>query len=204
MFPENWFAAAFALWGSPVTWLEIVGFVLSLAMVVCNMRVLHWGWPLAIAASVLYGVLFAQYKLYAEAALQVFFIVVSCWGWQQWLRGAAPQSKYPTILRTMNQEFAIKSIAALAILTAIFGIFLQNFTDSDVPWADALPSAMSVVGQVLLAKKFIANWPVWLVVNVLSVALFAYKGLYLTAVLYALFGALSIVGWAHWLRLARA
>ncbi len=80
-------APAFSLWGSPVTWLEMLAFVLSLAMVVCNIRVNLVAWPLAIAASLLYFLLFWDSRLYGEASLQIFFAVVAGWGWWQWLRG---------------------------------------------------------------------------------------------------------------------
>ena len=75
---------------------------------------------------------------------------------------------------------------------------LRFITDSDVPWADGFVTAGSVVGTVLLARKFVENWLVWLVVNAVSVALFAYKALYLTAVLYVIFFALAVWGWVGW------
>src|SRR5262245_65460448 len=78
---------AFSLWGSPITWLEIVAVVLSIAMVWCNLRVDPTGWPLAIVSSALYGVLFASSRLYGEATLQLLFIVVAFWGWWRGLRG---------------------------------------------------------------------------------------------------------------------
>ena len=77
---EPLLAAAFSLLGSPVTWLEIVAFGLSVWMVVCNMRVHILAWPLAIVSSLAYGVLFAHSKLYGEAGLQVFFVVIAAWG----------------------------------------------------------------------------------------------------------------------------
>jgi nicotinamide mononucleotide transporter len=82
----------------------------------------------------------------------------------------------------------------------MIGIFLKNFTDTDVPWWDAFPTAVSLVGQFLLGRKYIENWLAWTVVNVVSVALFAYKGLWLTVVLYTLFVALSVAGWRAWRR----
>jgi nicotinamide mononucleotide transporter len=84
---QPWFATAFTLWGAPVTWVEIVALVLSLAMVVFNIRVNPWGWPLAVLASLLYFALFWQARLYGEASLQIFFAIVALWGWWQWLRG---------------------------------------------------------------------------------------------------------------------
>jgi len=73
-----------------------------------------------------------------------------------------------------------------------------------VPYFDALPTVASVTGQILLGRKFVENWPVWVGVNVVSVALFASKGLWLTVLLYALFTVLSFVGWRAWRRLAHA
>ncbi len=188
------FAEAFTLWGSPVTWLEIAAFLLSLAMVWCNLRVHHWGWPFGMAASALYGALFAHSKLYAEAALQVFFIAVSVWGWLQWL-SAAPGTQR---VRRMSMRHMLLAGLAGLLLTAAVALVLMQFTDSDRPWTDAAPSALSVLGQVLLGKKYLENWAVWLLVNALSVGLFASKGLWLTTLLYAIFVLLSCWGWRQW------
>ena len=83
----------------------------------------------------------------------------------------------------------------------LLGWLLDRYTDSDVPYLDALPTVGSVAGQLLLGRKLVENWPVWLVVNVISLGLFAVKGLWLTVVLYALFALLSLVGWRAWHRL---
>ena len=74
-------------WGSPVAWLELAAFVMSLLMVWANMRVHVVAWPLAIGSSLLYAVLFADSRLYGEAGLQFVFVAVALWGWWQWLRG---------------------------------------------------------------------------------------------------------------------
>ncbi len=194
-------APAFTLWGSPVTWVEIVAFVLSLWMVERNIRVDPLAWPLAIAASLLYALLFAANRLYGEATLQFFFVAVSVWGWWQWLRGhgadggALHVHRLPT---TGRWRVALLTLLAWPLL----GLALQRGTDSDVPFLDALPTVGSVAGQLLLGRKLIENWVVWLAVNVFSVGLFAWKGLWLTALLYALFAALSVAGWRAWRRLA--
>ncbi len=191
------FAEAFTLWGSPVTGLEIAAFALSLLMVWCNIKVIHWGWPLAIIASALYAALFAHSKLYAEAGLQLFFIAISIWGWAQWLRGAPTPTTQTGIKRWTPNVIAI-SLATTVGLSVAVGLLLKTYTDSDVPWADAIPSSLSIVAQVLLGRKYLENWLLWLIVNTLSVGLFAYKGLWLTVILYALFAVLSWVGWRAW------
>jgi nicotinamide mononucleotide transporter len=195
------FASPFTLWGSPVTWLEIVAFVLSLAMVVFNIRVNPLGWPLAIAASLLYFLLFWQSKLYGEATLQLFFVAVALWGWWQWLRGTQADGSSLRV-RRLGGRGRLMALAALALAWPATALLLRNTTDSDVPWWDAFPTAASVIGQWLLGRKYVENWPAWVVVNVVSVALFAYKGLWLTVVLYAVFIAMSLFGWRAWARLA--
>ncbi len=199
---EPLLAAAFTLFGSPVTWLEIVAFVLSLWMVVCNIRVDPLAWPLAIAASLLYGLLFLSSKLYGEAGLQLFFVAIAGWGWWQW-RFGTQDGGAPLAVRALSRS----RLSGLALLTLLawpaLGLLLDHATDSDVPYFDAFPTAVSVAGQLLLGRKYIENWPTWVLVNVVSVGLFASKGLWLTAVLYALFAGLALIGWRAWARLAR-
>ena len=195
------FAPAFALWGAPVTWLELVAFVLALAMVGCNIRVHPAGWPLAIVSSLLYFGLFWNSLLYGDAALQIFFAVVAGWGWWQWLNGTQADGSQLRV-RYLGARGRWATLGVIALAWPATGLFLARFTDTDVPWWDAFPTAASVVGQWLLGRKYVENWPVWGVVNVVSVALFAYKGLWLTVVLYVVFVALSFVGWRAWRRQA--
>lgn len=194
---------AFTLWGSPVTWLEIGAFAVSLAMVAANMRVHPVAWPLAITASLAYALLFADSRLYGEASLQLFFVAVSLWGWWQWLRGRGDDGRPLRVHRLGHRS---RLLAALATLAAwpLLGLLLARVTDSDVPFLDALPTVGSIAGQILLARKALENWPVWLAVNLVSVVLFSVKGLWLTVLLYALFAALSVAGWRAWRRLADA
>jgi nicotinamide mononucleotide transporter len=195
------FLPAFTAWGSPVTWLEIVAFVLAIAMVVFNIRVNPWGWPLAIVSSLLYFALFWNSKLYGDASLQIFFALVAVWGWWQWLRGTRADGSVLQV-RVLGARGRWLALAALALAWPATGWFLKTHTDTDVPWWDAFPTAASVLGQWLLGRKYVENWPTWVAVNVVGVALFAYKGLWLTVILYAVFIAMSFVGWRAWARLA--
>lgn len=178
---------------------EIAGFVLALVMVVCSIKELHWSWPLAIISSVLYFFVFKDSLLYGEACLQLVFAALAFWGWWQWLRKGDDAQPALAIQRLSARGWAVVVVAS-AILWPALALLLQHFTDSDVAWWDALPTALSLVGQALLGRKYIENWLVWLVVNTLSVGLFAYKGLWLTCVLYAMFTLMSIWGWRAWRR----
>jgi nicotinamide mononucleotide transporter len=192
------FAVAFVVGGASVTWLEILAVALSVAMVVCNIRVNVVGWPLAIASSLLYMLLFWNSRLYGDASLQVFFALVAAWGWWQWLRGTDDEGRALRV-RKLGARGRAGVLVALAIAWPATALFLARFTDTDVPWWDGFPTAASVVGQWLLGRKYVENWPLWIVVDVVAAALFAYKGLWLTSVLYVVFVALAWVGWRRWL-----
>jgi len=196
---------AFTLLGTAVTWLEVIAFVLALANIACNVFEIHWGWPLTIIASVLYAWLFYASKLYGEAGVNVFFAVAALWGWWQWLRGHRSGSSAPLRIARLDSQGVAITVAGWAVAWLGCALLLRAITDSDVPWADGFVTAGSVVGTVLLGRKFIENWPIWLIVNAASVALFAYKGLTLTVVLYVIFFGLAIWGWIGWReRLARS
>lgn len=195
------FAVAFTAWGAEATWLEIVAAVLALAMVVLNMRVNPLAWPLAIVSSLLYFLVFWKNRVYGEASLQLFFVAVAAWGWWQWLRGTDDAGR-PLVVRMLGARGRLVAMVALALAWIALALFLDRYTDTDVPWWDALPTAASVIAQWLLGRKYVENWPTWLAVNVVSTTLFAYKGLWLTTVLYAVFVAMSVAGWLAWQRLA--
>ncbi len=197
---DPWLLPWFFAWGVPVSELEAAAFVLSLLMVALNLRVSHWAWPFSVISSVLYGVLFARSKLYGEAGLQLIFVALSLWGWGRWWSSRAADE--PALgVQQLSIRGQVWSVASWALLWPVLGLLLADVTDSDVPYFDALPTAGSVVGQVLLGLKLIDNWPCWLVVNLLSMALFAHKGLWLTVLLYGIFAALSLLGWQQWRRL---
>jgi len=190
-------APAFTAFGSPITWLELAAFVLSVWMVVCNMRVNPLAWPLALVASLMYFALFLDGKLYGEAALQLVFAALAVWGWWQWRFGRTREGDVLTVRRLGLQGLAKPALLTLAAWP-LLGVFLARFTDSPLPWWDAFPTVASLLGQWLLARKYEENWPTWIVVNTVSVVLFGLKGYWLTVILYAGFIPMSVVGWRAW------
>lgn len=189
---------AFILVGTSVSVLELAAFLLTLACVVCNVREIHWGWPLAIASSLLYGWLFATSRLYGEAMLQLVFIGLSVWGWGQWLRGQDRDAAGPLRIRPLGSAGLLRLLVAWAVGALALGLALDHWTDSDVPYLDALPTAGSVLAQWMLARKYLENWWVWIAVNAMSVLLFGWKSLWLTALLYAVLSALAVAGLRGW------
>lgn len=190
-------APAFVLAGSATTWLEITAFVLAIAMVVFNVREIHWGWPCAALSSLLYLLVFSQSRLYGDASLQLFFALMAAWGWGQWLRGVRDDGSALRIMR-MPRPVLARHIALTTMLAVVLGLFLQHFTDTDVPWWDAVPTAMSITATVWVARKYIENWPAWMVTNAIGISLYAYKGLWLTVALYAVLIVMAGWGWRRW------
>lgn len=196
-------APAFEALGAPVSWLELIAFVLAVWMVICNMRVQVLGWPLALLSSLLYFLLFWNGKLYGEASLQLVFAALALWGWWQWLRGRTAEGQ---VLRVRRLDARGLTLAVVLTLLAwpLLGLFLQRHTDSPLPFWDAFPTVASLLGQWLLGRKYQENWSVWVIVNVASVALFAFKGYWLTVLLYAVFVPMSVAGWRAWQRQLQA
>jgi len=180
--------------------LEILSFALSIATVWLNIRQNHWAWLLAILSSAMYGIVFYQSKLYGDMSLQLVFITVSFWGWYQWLHGPSADHKLP--VTALSARGRILSGVAWAVGFLALAWFLRTFTDTDVPHADGFLTAGSLVGQALLSRKKIENWHVWIIVDVLYVALYVHKGLMLTAVLYGMFVAMAVAGLLAWQRSA--
>ncbi|MDR7272081.1 nicotinamide mononucleotide transporter [Pelomonas saccharophila] len=190
-------APAFTAFGSPISWLELVAFVLAVWMVVCNMRVHLLAWPLALISSLMYFALFWDGKLYGEASLQLVFAALALWGWWQWLFGRTREGEALTVRRLGRQGLWRPVLLTLAAWP-LLGFFLAKATDSPLPYWDAFPTVASLLGQWLLARKYEENWPTWIVVNAVSVVLFGLKGYWLTVILYAGFIPMSVIGWRAW------
>lgn len=185
------------LFGLPTTPLELAGFVLAVLTVLLNIYQRHWAWLFAILSSAVYAVVFYASRLYGDMGLQLVFISVSVWGWYQWLRpGLADAQELP--VTQLNRKGWFWSLLGWGAAYAALWWFLSSCTDTDVPRTDAFLTAGSLLGQVLLSRKKIENWHVWIIVDVLYVALYLHKHLMLTAILYAVFVGMAVIGLRAW------
>lgn len=191
---------AFSFLGVTVTHLEVVAFLCSLACVYCNIHRWIIAWALTIVASALYAWLFFASKLYGDGALQFVFIAMAVWGWWQWAFARDAVHAGKLTVSHLRRRYIPWLLVLWISLWAGIGLFLDRATDTDVPWWDAFPTSGSLVATWLLARKHIENWPIWIVVNVVAVTLFVYKSLYLTALLYAVFIVMAVLGWREWSR----
>lgn len=152
-------------------------------------------WWTGIVACVFFGLLFFQVQLYADVTLQAFFIATSIIGWQNW------NSSVSKISSISGKSLALSLVLANTV-AIIYGTLLYLYTDAYAPWVDSIVLTLSILGQILLMKRYIQTWPVWVAVNLLSVPLYYSRGLYITAAMYFAFLLNALYSWYSWKRSA--
>jgi nicotinamide mononucleotide transporter len=158
-------------------------------------------WPVGLVGVAAYTVFFWQLKLYADAGLQVFFFATGLFGWWHWARGGPGHDKAPIRVLTGRQRLLWAAAWLLCIL--VVGEPLARHTDASAPHWDAFCAGGSVVGQLLTMRKVLDNWYVWIIVDVVYIGLYVYKGAWVTTGLFAIFVALAVAGAVAWRRALR-
>ena len=181
-------AQVLALW----PW-EALAVALALAYLVLAIREHAGCWPAGIASTAIYLALFFRARLYAEAALQVFYIAISVYGWLRWARPA----RQPPVVRWSLARHA-RALALIVALAAANGAALATFTPAALPYLDALVAWASVVTTWMVARKVLENWLYWFVIDAVSIGIYASRGLWLTAALFVLYLVLIVRGYARW------
>ncbi|MBO3084473.1 nicotinamide riboside transporter PnuC [Cellulomonas fengjieae] len=177
-------------------WIEILGFVTGAACVWLAARENVWNFPVGIVNTGLFLVLFASTGLYANAGLQVVYLVLNGLGWYWWLRGGRDNGVL-TVRRTPRAAWVV-GVVAVVVLTAVLTVTLRDV--SAAPFGDSLTTSLSLVAQLMMGRKWLGSWAVWIVTDVLLVGLYLSQGLYLTAALYVLFIGLCVQGVVRWRR----
>lgn len=157
-------------------------------------------WWTGIVGCTLFGLLFAQNRLYADVMLQMFFVGTGVLGWWRWLHG---NNGAPLPITHAGWRSLAWMIPAGIAATAAYGALLHFHTNAYAPFIDSAVLVFSVIAQLLMMQRRIENWPVWLLVNTIAVPLYFSRGLHLTAFLYLCFWVNAIVSWVWWTRLAR-
>ena len=178
--------------------IEIVAVLLGIANILLIIRRSVWNYPFGIAMVTLYFFIFRDAKLYSDAGLQIFFVVVNLYGWWSWSRNKAEAGE--VVVQRLGTEGLLAWIAGSVIATAVWGFIMSNHTDASFPFWDASVAMLSVAGQILMTRRYLENWWWWIAVNAISIPLYLVKNLHLTAGLYALFLVLAIAGLIQWRR----
>ena len=178
--------------------LEIVAALFGVISVFLSVRQNIWSWPTAIVNVGLYIVVFYESKLYSDTGLQVVYVVLNAYGWYHWLYGGKNRTELP-VTRTRAPVAAVL-VALVAAGTAIIGTFLSRNTDAALPWVDAMTTSVSLAAQWMMTRKLLENWIIWVAVDVVYIAMYIYKSLYVTSGLYLVFLILSAMGFVEWRR----
>jgi nicotinamide mononucleotide transporter len=181
--------------------LELLAAALGLANIVLLARRNIWNYPFAIAMVMIYADIFLRAKLYSDALLQIFFLIVNIYGWIVWARSKADTGAVVARALSVRQRISWSLSGAAGI--ALWGAAMARFTDAALPWWDASIAITSVVAQILLSRRYWENWLLWIAVDVVSIGVYAVKGLRATVLLYLIFLAISIWGYVGWRRSAK-
>ncbi|MBY0245785.1 MAG: nicotinamide riboside transporter PnuC [Sphingobacteriaceae bacterium] len=174
---------------------EWLGLVTTLICIFLAVKNNIWNWPVSIISIIISSYVFFESKLYGDFALQIYFLGTAFYGWYFWLKNKKESEKQIYSLKT--KEWAI-SILSVALLSYLLGLFLDTYTDTDVPFSDGFCTALSFVAQIMLSRKIIQNWLLWIVVDLCYIPLYVYKNLNLYAILYAILVAMALMGYLNW------
>lgn len=187
---------ALIAFGTPTSWAELLGFTTGLVCVALVVRQHIANWPIGILNVSLLMLVFWSAGLYADAGLQIVYVVLGAYGWWQWAFGGAQRSRLRVRTTRIGEWLAL--VAAGTVLTAALWFFLVRFTNSTVPLPDALTTALSLVATYGQARKLVESWWFWIAADIIYIPLYGYKDLWLTAILYVVFLALCVLGLRAW------
>lgn len=184
--------------------IEIIGAIIGLIYIFLEYKANVWLWPVGILMSLFYLVIFLHGKFYADAAIYLYYIGANIYGLMAWAHSRRnPQSSMEkpaenlVITHTPKRLVLPLTIIAVILWIAIFWI-LKTFTDSPVPVGDAFTTALSIIAMWMLAQKYLEQWVLWIVVNIVSTILYFWKGLYPTGVLFIVYVIIAVLGYFRW------
>lgn len=177
--------------------LEVMAAVFGVISVYLSTRQNIWSWPTAIVNVALYAFVFYQGRLYGQMGLQPIYLALSVYGWYQWLHGGEQRTEL-RVSRASSRLLGALAVLNLALWLALAAVL--RLTDAALPWLDALLTTTSLVAQWMMTRKILENWLVWIALDVVYVPMFISQGLYATALLYAAFLVLALMGFVEWRR----
>lgn len=178
--------------------IEWFAVAITLLAVWLTARQVIWCWPLGMISVALYAVVFWQARLYADMGLQALYFALSIYGWWSWRHGGDEPGVLHVTSAPPRLRWLLAAIAAIGGL--LLGQVLTRLTDASLPFMDSLLTSFSIAAQWMQTRKLLEAWLVWIGVDVFYVGMFLYKGLYPTALLYALFLYLAAMGHVQWRR----
>lgn len=178
-------------------YLELAGTLLSLIYLYLSVRQKVSLWLFGFLSALCYMVVFWESRLYAVMTLQVYYLVISVYGWISWKRGAVDGGSELPVRKTTSRQALVLSVLT-ALLFIIYYFVLVRLTDSALPIADSLMTAGSIIATWMLARKLIEHWLLWIIIDLFSVGVYLYQEMYSTAILYIVYTVMAVVGYFSW------
>jgi nicotinamide mononucleotide transporter len=181
--------------------LQIIGTALGLLYLWLEYKANIWLWVIGAIMPVVHGLLYLTNGIYADAAMQLYYVAAGIYGLVMWKRRS--QHKGGGKIQHTPKEWILNLVVIYLFFHAELYILLVEFTDSSVPFFDSMSTALCIVAMWMLSRKLVEQWLVWLVVDIISVGLYIYKGIPITAGLYTIYCILAIVGYVRWYKQAK-
>lgn len=181
----------------PFSYFELTAALLSLAGVALAVRRRIATFPVGIASVLAYALVFFQARLYSDMLLQLAYVGFQVHGWIAWSRGPRANDQRIAVRRAEPVQW-LTALLVFASGTVMLGSGMHSFTDADLPYLDAALAVGSMITQVWSNKKFLENWMLWMVIDLVYLYQYTYKELYVTTGLYAVFLLLAADGWRQW------
>jgi nicotinamide mononucleotide transporter len=178
--------------------LEWVAAGLGVLNVLLVVRRSVWNYPFGLVMVALYFFVFFRARLYSDALLQIFFFIVQLYGWVNWVRARTEAGEVPVawLSRSARVRWGLGTLLA----SLVWGLGMARYTNAVAPVIDAFIAGTSISAQILMARRRIENWVLWILVDLVAVGLYFTRNLYPTSALYVLFLLLSVAGLIGWRR----
>jgi nicotinamide mononucleotide transporter len=180
-------------------YIELLGALLSILYLFLSIRQNILLWPVGILSAVLYMIVFFQSKFYADMGLNAYYFLISIYGWITWGKAKSGKGTSMPVMRVGSTRGVLLLLIIFFLFLGI-GYLLDNYTDSPIPYWDAFTTAGSIVATWMLTKKIIEHWILWVVIDIVSLGLYLHRGLFPTAVLFAIYTTMAVVGYIQWRR----
>ncbi|CAH0992540.1 hypothetical protein SIN8267_02673 [Sinobacterium norvegicum] len=180
---------------------EMLAVALAIAYLLLALAENNWCWLCAFVSTAIYTVLFWHVSLLMESALNIYYMGMAVYGWQQWRRGHEGGALAITRWR-LPQHLVV--LALIAMLTMVSGFIMSRNTDAAWPYIDSLTTWASVITTYLVAKKVLENWLYWVVIDAVSIFLYLDRSMNLTALLYVAYVVIAVFGFLAWRRHLRS
>ena len=177
-------------------WLDITTTALGLAYILLEYKASVWMWVVGFVMQSLGIVLYYQKGLYADCGMEFYYLAMTVYGFIAWMRHKQKATNLP--IRHMPQDMAVPLMMVFPVIWAIIYFILISFTPSNVPITDSFTTALSVIGIIALSRKVLEQWFVWIVVDIVTSALYFYKDIPFKASLYALYVVIAVFGYFKW------